>query len=394
MGTMLAATTAQDVHVTDQRVLAEVLAEVVGGVGVITLNRPKALNALSLGMVRSLMATLLRWRDDASVLAVMLRGSARLMPDGSLGATHFCAGGDIRFMHEAGMSGDLAIDDFFTEEYDLDHFIHVYPKPVIAWLDGIVMGGGMGLAQGATLRVATPAVKMAMPETRIGLIPDVAGGYFLSRLPGAVGEYLGIVGQTFNAHDALHWRLVDGIVSPDAQAALLQTWAGQPVGSGAQAVACVKACCLSEADALTAVPARSLSLHEPAIDQHFALPTVEAMCAALQEDGSEWALSALKHLQGNSPLMMKVTLRQIRMARHMGLGEVFRLERNLVRQCFALRKGAASETVEGVRALAVDKDHQPRWNPGTLAEVTQAQVDAFFEPPWPSHIHPLRHLTD
>jgi enoyl-CoA hydratase/carnithine racemase len=371
-----------------------VLADVVGGVGVITLNRPKALNALSLSMVRSLMATLSRWRDDESVLAVLVRGSAREMPDGSQGATHFCAGGDIRFMHEAGMSGDLAIDDFFTEEYDLDHFIHVYPKPVIAWLDGIVMGGGMGLAQGAALRVATPAVKMAMPETRIGLIPDVAGGYFLSRLPGSVGEYLGIVGQTFNAHDALHWRLVDGIVTQDAQAALLQSWVDQPVVSGAQAVARVKACCLNPAEALAALPARGLSLQEPAIDQHFGLATLEAMVDSLQNEGSDWAKAALQHLQGNSPLMMKVTLRQIRMARHMGLAEVFRLERNLVRQCFALRKGAASETVEGVRALAVDKDHQPRWNPATLADVLPEQVDAFFEPPWPSHIHPLRHLMD
>jgi len=371
-----------------------VLADVVGGVGVITLNRPKALNALSLSMVRSLMATLSRWRDDESVLAVLVRGSAREMPDGSQGATHFCAGGDIRFMHEAGMSGDLAIDDFFTEEYDLDHFIHAYPKPVIAWLDGIVMGGGMGLAQGAALRVATPAVKMAMPETRIGLIPDVAGGYFLSRLPGSVGEYLGIVGQTFNAHDALHWRLVDGIVTQDAQAALLQSWVDQPVVSGAQAVARVKACCLNPAEALAALPARGLSLQEPAIDQHFGLATLEAMVDSLQNEGSDWAKAALQHLQGNSPLMMKVTLRQIRMARHMGLAEVFRLERNLVRQCFALRKGAASETVEGVRALAVDKDHQPRWNPATLADVLPEQVDAFFEPPWPSHIHPLRHLMD
>jgi enoyl-CoA hydratase/carnithine racemase len=390
MGTMLHAKTLREAHVTDQWVQAEV----VGGVGVITLNRPKALNALSLGMVRNLMATLVRWRDDESVLAVMLRGSAREMSDGSQGATHFCAGGDIRFMHEAGVSGDLAIDDFFTEEYDLDHFIHAYPKPVIAWLDGIVMGGGMGLAQGATLRVATPAVKMAMPETRIGLIPDVAGGHFLSRLPGSVGEYLGIVGQTFNAHDALHWRLVDGIVSAQAQAALLQSLKDQAVSSGAQAVARVKACCLSEADALIALPARGLSLHEQAINQHFSLATVEAMAESLRKDGSEWALSAHQHLQGNSPLMMKVTLRQIRMARHMGLAEVFRLERNLVRQCFALRKGAASETVEGVRALAVDKDHQPRWNPVSLADVSPAQVDAFFEPPWPSHIHPLRHLMD
>jgi len=371
-----------------------VLAEVVGGVGVITLNRPKALNALSLGMVRSLMASLLRWRDDDAVLAVLLRGSARPMPDGSQGATHFCAGGDIRFMHEASMAGDLAIDDFFTEEYDLDHFIHVYPKPVIAWLDGIVMGGGMGLAQGAALRVATPAVKMAMPETRIGLIPDVAGGYFLSRLPGSVGEYLGIVGQTFNAHDALHWRLVDGIVPASAQAALLASWVAQPVASGAEAVARAKACCLSEPDAVAALPPRTLSMHETAIERHFALPHVEAMTHSLRSDGSDWARAALQHLQGNSPLMMKVTLRQIRMARHMGLAEVFRLERNLVRQCFALRKGAASETVEGVRALVIDKDHQPRWNPATLAEVSPEQVDAFFEPPWPNHIHPLRHLMD
>jgi len=371
-----------------------VLAEVVGGVGVITLNRPKALNALSLGMVRSLMASLLRWRDDDAVLAVLLRGSARPMPDGSQGATHFCAGGDIRFMHEASMAGDLAIDDFFTEEYDLDHFIHVYPKPVIAWLDGIVMGGGMGLAQGAALRVATPAVKMAMPETRIGLIPDVAGGYFLSRLPGSVGEYLGIVGQTFNAHDALHWRLVDGIVPASAQAALLASWVAQPVASGAEAVARAKACCLSEPDAVAALPPRTLSMHETAIERHFALPHVEAMTHSLRSDGSDWARAALQHLQGNSPLMMKVTLRQIRMARHMGLAEVFRLERNLVRHCFALRKGAASETVEGVRALVIDKDHQPRWNPATLAEVSPEQVDAFFEPPWPNHIHPLRHLMD
>jgi enoyl-CoA hydratase/carnithine racemase len=256
------------------------------------------------------------------------------------------------------------------------------------------MGGGMGLAQGAALRVATPAVKMAMPETRIGLIPDVAGGYFLSRLPGSLGEYLGVVGQTFNVHDALHWRLVDGIVPVEAKALLLASWATQPVASGAEAVARAKACCLSEAAAVAALPPRTLSVNEPAIDLHFSLPNVEAMATSLRNDGSEWAHATLQHLQGNSPLMMKVTLRQIRMARHMGLAEVFRLERNLVRQCFALRKGAASETVEGVRALAVDKDHQPRWNPATLAEVSPAQVDAFFEPPWPSHIHPLRHLMD
>jgi enoyl-CoA hydratase/carnithine racemase len=371
-----------------------VLAEVVGGVGVITLNRPKALNALSLEMVRRLMSTLSRWRDDPTVLAVMLQGSARVQADGSAGARHFCAGGDIRFMHEAGTTGDLGIDDFFTEEYDLDHAIHVYPKPVIVWLEGIVMGGGMGLAQGATLRVATASVKMAMPETRIGLIPDVAGGYFLSRLPGAVGECLGVVGQTWNVHDALHWRLVDGVAADADRSVLLASWKSQPVASGTEAVARAKACCMSEQDARLAIPPRTLSLHEADMDRHFSLPTLEAIVSSLQGDASEWAAHALKHLHGNSPLMMKVTLRQIRMARHMGLAEVFRLERNLVRQCFALRKGAASETVEGVRALAVDKDHRPRWNPPSLSEVSAQMVDAFFTPPWPAHIHPLRHLQD
>lgn len=371
-----------------------VLTQVVGGLGVITLNRPKALNALSLDMVRHLMATLIDWQSSPDVLAVMIRGSARLQADGTRGAVHFCAGGDIRFMHEAGMSGDLRIDDFFTEEYALDHLIHTLAKPVIAWTDGIVMGGGMGLAQGARLRVASPVVKMAMPETRIGLIPDVAGGYFLSRLPGSAGEYLGVVGQTFLMGDALHWGLVDAVAKPGVEAAWLDALRAQPVVSGQDALDRVRALCASPSQAASLVPERDLSLQQARIDAHFSLPSVEAILASLQEDGSPWAQAVLAHMAGNSPLMMAVTLRHIRAARHLGLADVFRLERDLVRQCFALRKGAASETVEGVRALAVDKDHQPRWQPATQAEVTPAMVDAFFQPPWPAHAHPLRDLRD
>ena len=374
-----------------------VLTEIVGGVGVITLNRPKALNALNLAMVRELRDALEAWRHDASVHAVMLQGSARTQPDGSLSTRHFCAGGDIRFMHEAATTADLTLDDFFTEEYALDHVIHVYPKPVIAWLEGIVMGGGMGLAQGASLRVATPGIKMAMPETRIGLFPDVAGGYFLSRLPGATGEYLGVVGQAFGAGDALHWGLADVCVPDDARQAFLQGLAQQQVADGTEAVARAQALAGGE------VPPRELSLNQAAIDRHFAADagadSVDQMAASLQAasasaDADAWAQAAWHHMQGNSPLMMKVTLLQIRRARAMSLADVFRMERNLVRQCFALRKGHASETVEGVRALAVDKDHQPRWQPATLAEVAAEQVEAFFQPPWPAHAHPLRDLVD
>ncbi|MEY4429953.1 MAG: hypothetical protein RLZZ182_2642 [Pseudomonadota bacterium] len=368
-----------------------VLTEIVGGVGVITLNRPKALNALNLAMVRELRDALEAWRHDAAVHAVMLHGSARTQPDGSLAARHFCAGGDIRFMHEAATTADLTLDDFFTEEYALDHVIHVYPKPVIAWLEGIVMGGGMGLAQGASLRVATRGIKMAMPETRIGLFPDVAGGYFLSRLPGATGEYLGVVGQAFGAGDALHWGLADVCVPDDARQAFLQGLAKQPVADGAEALARARG--LAMGDPLP----RELSLNQAAIDRHFGAESVDQIAASLQAAAAEadaWAQAAWQHMQGNSPLMMKVTLAQIRRARTMPLAEVFRMERDLVRQCFALRKGHASETVEGVRALAVDKDHQPRWQPATLAEVAAEQVEAFFQPPWPAHAHPLRDLVD
>ena len=188
-----------------QTVVAEVLSEVRGQVGFITLNRPRALNALSLGMVRDLMGILLAWQNDARVLAVAIRGSNK---EGPFGA--FCAGGDIRFLHAAGSQGNPQVEDFFTEEYALNHLIHHYPKPYIAFMDGIVMGGGMGISQGASLRVVTERTKMAMPETAIGMFPDVGGGYFLSRCPGHAGEWLALTGDTIGAGDAVASGLADG----------------------------------------------------------------------------------------------------------------------------------------------------------------------------------------
>ncbi|MEO7886053.1 MAG: 3-hydroxyisobutyryl-CoA hydrolase, partial [Polaromonas sp.] len=170
----------------------DVLLEQRGNAGLITLNRPKALNALSLSMIRELSNALLAWRDDASVQVVAIRGTNKAgrpgTPESRFGG--FCAGGDIRFFHQAVMAGDASLEDFFTEEYALNHLIHNYPKPYIAFMDGVVMGGGMGISQGARVRIVTDHTKMAMPETNIGLFPDVGGGYFLSRCPGHVGEYL------------------------------------------------------------------------------------------------------------------------------------------------------------------------------------------------------------
>src|SRR5574344_349351 len=198
--------------------IPELLCEVRGQVGCITLNRPKALNALSLEMVRGLLAQLLAWRDDPQVLAVVVRGSNKEGPFG-----HFCAGGDIRFLYQAVHSGNPQVEDFFTEEYTLNHLIFSYPKPYIAFMDGVVMGGGMGVSQGASLRIVTERSKLAMPETMIGLFPDVGGGYFLSRCPGHIGEWLALTGETIGAADALAFQLADVYLPAAQQAALWDT---------------------------------------------------------------------------------------------------------------------------------------------------------------------------
>jgi enoyl-CoA hydratase/carnithine racemase len=368
-----------------------VLAEVIGGLGVITLNRPKALNALSLDMVRELDQVLRRWATDEAVHGVLLRGSARpAAGDKPAGPVHFCAGGDIRFMHEAATTGDLALDDFFTEEYALDHLIHTFIKPVITWMEGITMGGGMGLAQGATLRVVTEHVRMAMPETRIGLFPDVAGGFFLSRCAGAMGEYLGVVGPHWQAGDALALGLADAHAQAPSLPSLLDAFKQQASASPDELLQRVRA--HVQAHPLAQLPPNTVAGHTEQINRHFSLPTLVEIEASLTLDTSEWAQHTLTLMAGHSPLMMGVTLAQIRRARTMSLADVFRMERDMVRQCFSLRKGRASETVEGVRALAIDKDNQPMWNPPRVSEVSADMVSAFFESPWPTHLHPLRDL--
>jgi enoyl-CoA hydratase len=369
-----------------------ILTQVVGGLGVITLNRPKALNALSLDMVRELYVVLGGWATDPAVHGVLIKGSGRVDEHGQPhGAVHFCAGGDIRFMYEAAIGGDLAIDDFFSEEYALDYLIHTYNKPVIAWLEGITMGGGMGLAQGARLRVVTESVRMAMPETRIGLFPDVAGGYFLSRCAGAIGEYLGIVGPHLHVTDALTLGLADVHAQAASLPALLASFQQSPVSSADALLERVQT--HVAANGLSALPEATVTAHLDQINRHFSLHTLVEIEASLKADPSEWAQQVLQQMAGHSPLMMAVTLEQIRRARSMSLAQVFRMERDMVRNCFALRKGKDSETAEGVRALVIDKDHQPRWRPQRIAEVDLAEVEAFFNSPWPASRHPLRDLV-
>ena len=362
----------------------DVLAEVQGAVGLITLNRAKALNALSLGMVRSLTEVLLAWAQDDRVQAVALRGMGK---EGAFGA--FCAGGDIRFFHAAALAGDAALDDFFTEEYRLNHLIHHYAKPCVVFMDGVVMGGGMGLAQGASLRIATERTKMAMPETMIGLFPDVGGGYFLSRCDGALGEYLGLTGQMLNGAEAVFAGLADVLVD---SASLNTLWAQLPKHHWSQPDA------LENFSAAFKAATQHAQASQPAwwnnsVNQAFSADDVQAIAQALEAAGHTHALEALHK---RSPLMLAVSLEQIRRARHMNLSDELRMERDMVRHSFhpthLQRTPAQSDTVEGIRALAVDKDHAPRWLPAQLNEVTADMVTPFFNSPWPADAHPLRDL--
>jgi enoyl-CoA hydratase len=361
-----------------------VIAELRGRVGCITLNRPKALNALSLDMIRSLTAALRRWADDPMVLAVVVRGTGK---EGPFGA--FCAGGDIRFFYQAALAGDTALEDFFTEEYTLNHLIHTYAKPYIAFMDGVVMGGGMGISQGASLRVVTERSRLAMPETGIGLFPDVGGGYFLSRLPGRLGEYLALTGRVLSGAEALAVGLADAHMDSGRLAGLWESLGQTPYESGDA----VQRWCENHTQK---TPPRADAVGTVAraqIDAVFSLDSVPAIVAALDAAPDDWSRATAATLRQRSPLMLHVVLEQIRRARVLGLADNLRMERGLVHRCFNLRPGAASETVEGIRALAIDKDHTPHWNPASLNAVTPAQVMAFFDSPWAAEAHPLAALA-
>ena len=362
----------------------DVLTEVRGHVGFITLNRPQALNALSLGMIRSLTECLLAWRGDPQVKAVAIRGVSKGGPFAA-----FCAGGDIRFFHQAALAGNPELEDFFTEEYGLNHLIHSYPKPFIAFMDGIVMGGGMGIAQGATTRIVTQRTKMAMPETNIGLFPDVGGGYFLSRCPGHAGEWLALTGEVIGAAQAMAFGLADVCFDPNQLLSAWDTLADLDMNAPQALEAWIAGYSIA---AIAANPDQAAH-----IDHYFALNSVTAILAALETADDAWAQHTAATLRKRSPLMLHVVLSQIRRARTLSLADDLRMERDMVRHCFNTwhlgRMGVNSETVEGIRALAVDKDQQPKWQPAAVDGVTDAMVEPFFASPWPPWAHPLRNLT-
>ncbi|WP_025856778.1 enoyl-CoA hydratase/isomerase family protein [Pseudomonas sp. CHM02] len=342
----------------------EVLAEVRNHIGHLTLNRPAGLNAITLSMVRSLASQLQAWADDPQVHAVVLRGA---------GEKAFCAGGDIRSLYDSFKSGDTLHQDFFIEEYALDLAIHHYRKPIVALMDGFVLGGGMGLVQGADLRVVTERSRLAMPEVAIGYFPDVGGSYFLPRIPGELGIYLGVTGVQIRAADALYCGLADWYLDSHKLADLDEKldrlqWHDSPLKDLQGLLAKL---------AVQQLPDPPLAALRPAIDHFFALPDVPSIVEQLQQvtvaDSHEWALTTASLMQTRSPLAMAVTLEMLRRGRHLPLEQCFALELHLDRQWFE-----RGDLIEGVRALIIDKDKSPLWNPPTLHGLALSHVESFF----------------
>lgn len=360
---------------------ANILTSIQNHIGFITIDRPKALNSLSLEMVRAISATLLEWRDNQQIRAVFIHSSSEKA---------FCAGGDIRFFYDVGNAtpgGDSALlEDFFTEEYALNHLIHFYPKPYIALMNGVVMGGGMGIAQAGVacrLRIVTERTKMAMPEVNIGLFPDVGGGYFLARTPGQIGAYLGLSGEIIGAADALYAGLAD-VFLPTAELpalmAMLATTEESDIRIAIRAFAAPFA-------AQAQLSESQLATQRTRIDRHFSAGNALAIAASLSQDSDTFAQQTLALMQKRSPLLMCVTLEQLRRGAGMSVADCLRMERSMVRHCFK-----HGEVLEGIRALVVDKDNAPQWSPASLAEVTDQQVAGFFVSAWPAYAHPLRDL--
>ena len=341
---------------------AVILAETRNHIGHLTLNRPEGLNALTLEMVRLLHDQLKTWSSDESVKAVVLRGA---------GDRAFCAGGDIRGLYELHKAGKHGIEEFFRHEYLLDQYIHDYTKPIIVLMDGFVLGGGMGLAQGCGLRLISERARLGMPETGIGYFPDVGGSYFLPRLPGELGIYLGLTGNHVGAADALYAGLADVHLPSERMSKLDQhfdhlDWS---LKTPEQLIRDI---------ALTDLPGSELARLRPAIDHHFAEPTIPAIRQSLldehRSDFKEWAKKTADTLDQRSPLALAVTLELLRRGRKLSLPECFAMELHLDRQWFE-----HGDIVEGVRALLVDKDKNPQWNPPSISKLDPKRVEAFFK---------------
>jgi enoyl-CoA hydratase len=342
-----------------------------GAVATVLLNRPRALNAFTLAMYRSFDPMLRAWEADPAIRAVLVRGA---------GERAFCAGGDVRAVYEAGrgISGARDLTSiFFWEEYELIRRVHRHPKPYLAIIDGITMGGGAGVSANGAYRIATEKTVLAMPETGIGLFPDVGATRFLNLCPGHVGRYLGLTGARLGPADALYCGFATHFVPRERVPELVAALAGTAWRDGAERAQLDELLASFQAD-----PGEPpLATRRAAIDRCFAAETVEAILDALAGEAgsggpdSEWAAETRAGLTTKSPTSLKVTLRQLTLGRGCDLEQALILEYRLTQHFME-----GHDFYEGVRAVVVDKDQNPRWRPATLAEVGDAMVEGYFAP--------------
>ena len=332
----------------------EVLAFTEGKVGRLRLNRPKALHALNQAMCRAMIDALVAWRADPNVELVLLDHAE---------GRGFCAGGDVRAVAESGKGDGKAARAFFHTEYQLNHLLFTYAKPVVSFLDGIVMGGGVGVGLPARYRIATERTVLAMPEATIGLFPDVGGGWYLSRLPGRLGQYLALTAARLDGADAKAIDLATHYVPSDA----LEDLKAKLVADPRDAEAILDAASIAPPDA-------PILAQRHGIDRFFAADTVEEILAALEADEGEWAQKTLAGLRTKSPQSCKVALRELREAAlRTDFAEEMRAEYGIVAHV-----STRHDFIEGVRALLVDKDNAPRWDPATPEGVTDSLLDQIF----------------
>lgn len=355
-------------------------------IGLATLNAPKSLNALTAPMIERLRPQLAAWAKDPRIACVVLAGA---------GEKAFCAGGDVVSMYHAireRSGGPVPFAErFFEQEYRLDHAIHTYPKPVLVWGQGVVMGGGLGLMVGASHRVVTEGAKIAMPEITIGLYPDVAGTWFLNRMPGRVGLFLGLTGARMNAADALYTGLADYLVTADQRAAVLEAlldvpWEDDPeLNRGHLSVLLRRFADASRGARPEPNVLRHMDLIDHVTDHHSVVGIREALERHAGED--DWVNAALETLKAGSPTSARVIFEQYRRGRYLSLREVFMRELNMSVRCVR-----GHDYPEGVRALLIDKDRNPRWDPPTVDAVGDELVESFFLPAEGMDPNPLRDL--
>ena len=339
----------------------EVLFEEKGNIGLIILNRPKSLNALTLGMIRAMDVKMREWAENDAIKAVVALGA---------GEKAFCAGGDVRAVWTAGQEGGALSKEFFYEEYVLNHLIFNYPKPYVTLLDGITMGGGVGIAVLGSHRVVSEKTLFAMPETAIGLFPDVGGSWFLNKCPGDLGMYLALTGARLKAADTLSAEIATNFVPSDKIDAVKAALASADYENG-DAVAIVDMVLAPfEVDAGDGVLEKNHAL----IDECFGKSSVEDIFASLETDGSDFAIGALADLQRKSPTSLKISFKQLRDGESMSFDNCMIMEYRMSQACMA-----GVDFYEGIRAVLVDKDQAPVWAPATLAEVTENLVNKHFE---------------